>query len=318
MTVAAKLSDPLLPYLGTFSKVAELNSFTAAAKELGLTQAAVSQRIHSLEHALDVSLFDRHGGRAALNEAGRQLHPFAQRIMALHRDAISEVTGRSATIAGELILAASSIPGEHLLPAMLSEFRRSYPEIRVRVAVTDSSAVIRDIEAGEAHLGLVGGKIDNPHLQFEGFATDEMVVIVPPNHAWNRWQRISLKRLAKEPLILREPGSGSRWCLEQALAQHDSSISQLQVTLELGSNEAIKEAVLQGLGTSVISIYAVEKELRSKQLHAVRITDVALKREFFVVRDTRRPLPAPASVFLEFLQSRRRCECQVEDRPSPA
>ena len=120
MTVAAKLSDPLLPYLGTFSKVAELNSFTAAAKELGLTQAAVSQRIHSLENALEVSLFDRCGGRGELNETGRRLHPFAQRILALHRDAICEVTGRSATIAGELILAASSIPGEHLLPAMLS------------------------------------------------------------------------------------------------------------------------------------------------------------------------------------------------------
>ncbi len=151
-------ADPPLPYLETFAKVAELSSFTAAAKELGLTQAAVSQRIQSLEQALRTAVFDRHGSRTLLTDAGRRLLPFAQRILALHHEAVAEVTGQSLVLSGDLALAASSIPGEHLLPAMLAEFGRLHPRVHVRVSVTDSRAAAQAVAGGEAHLGLVGDK----------------------------------------------------------------------------------------------------------------------------------------------------------------
>ena len=109
-----------LPYLETFSKAAELSNFTAAGKALGMTQAAVSQRIHALEQALGVALFRRRGGRVLLTEAGQKLYDYAQRILDLHREARREVSGHETPVGGELLLAASSIPGEHLLPALLS------------------------------------------------------------------------------------------------------------------------------------------------------------------------------------------------------
>ena len=124
------VEDGQLPYLVTFSTAAELGNFTGAAKALGLTQAAVSQRIPVLEKTLKKSLFDRRGGRVSLTEAGRQLYAYAQRINDLHRDARTEITGYEPPLTGELEIAASSVPGEHLLPILLSGFGRKYPLVQ--------------------------------------------------------------------------------------------------------------------------------------------------------------------------------------------
>jgi DNA-binding transcriptional LysR family regulator len=127
------LADDQLPHLGTFSKAAELSSFTAAAKTLGLTQAAVSQRIHALERILDVPLVRRQGGRVLLTEAGQRLDDSAERILALHREARQEITGQQQPpISGNLSLGASTVPGEHLLPALLSMFHERFPASRSR------------------------------------------------------------------------------------------------------------------------------------------------------------------------------------------
>src|SRR5262249_35138798 len=129
-----------------------------------------------------------------------------------------------------------------------------------------------------------------------------MVLVVPASHAGLRRRRVSLKQLAQQPLIVREAGSGSRWCLEQALARVGKSLHDLRIVLELGSNEAIKEAVLRGLGAAFVSNLAVQKEIQAGQLHALRVTRLPLERELFVVWDRRRVLPIPARIFLHFLE----------------
>lgn len=298
------MTDEQLPHLETFAGAAELSSFTAAAHTLGLTQAAVSQRIHALELSLNVSLFQRQGGRVLLTDAGRRLHDYALRILALHREARAEITGQHQPIGGELNLAASSVPGEHLLPQLLMAFRERHPHIELRASVTDTRAVLREVEQGAVHVGLVGGKDDNPHLEYRGFASDEMVLVVPAGHPWSRRRRISLADLCKQPLILREAGSGSRWCLEQALARVEMSLRSVHVVLELGSNEGIKEAVLRGLGLAILSTHVVQKQAESGQLHVLRVMGLPLDREMFVVWDRRRVLPATAHLFLDLLESR--------------
>jgi DNA-binding transcriptional LysR family regulator len=291
-----------LPNLETFAKAAELSCFTAAARTLGLTQAAVSQRVQALEQTLGVALFRRQGGRVLLTEAGQRLYPYAQRILSLHEEARQEVTGHKLSVAGELSLAASSIPGEHLLPALLSVFRQKYPHIQIRVTITDSFAVLSQVEHGEAHVGLVGAKRDSPNLEFRSFACDQMVLVVPAEHPWRQRKRVSLKQLGEQPLILREAGSGSRFCLEQALSQAGRSVRELHIALELGSNEAIKEAVLRGMGLAVLSTHAVQKELDAGQLYALRVTSLRLRREMFVAWDRRRVLPIPAKLFLQYIE----------------
>src|SRR5262249_25341799 len=253
--------------------------------------------------SLNVSLFRRQGGRVLLTDAGRRLHAYALRILDLYQQARAEVTGRREPVGGELNLAASSVPGEHLLPRLLQAFRERHPHVEVRATVTDTRAVLHEVEQGGVHLGLVGGKDDNPHLQYRSFACDEMVLVVPAGHAWGRRRRVSLTELCSQPLILREAGSGSRWCLEQALARAGVSPRGVRVALELGSNEGIKEAVLRGLGLAVLSTHVVDKEVEAGQLHALRVTGLPLQREMFVVWDRRRVLPATAHLFLGLLET---------------
>jgi DNA-binding transcriptional LysR family regulator len=291
-----------LPYLDTFVRAAELSSFTAAARAMGLTQAAVSQRVAALEQELGVPLFSRQGGRVLLTEAGRLLHDYAQRILALHREAREKVTGRPQPVTGELSLAASSVPGEHLLPGLLSVFQQRHPHVQVKAAVADSQAVLEQVEQGQVHLGLVGRKPDSAHLEYRCFACDTLVLVVPAGHPWAGRGAVSLEDLGGVPLVLREPGSGSRWCLEQALARAGRSLRDLRIALELGSNEAIKEAVLRRLGLAVLSAQAIQKEVQAQQLHALQITGLALEREMFAVWDRRRVLPIPARLFLDLLE----------------
>ncbi len=292
-----------LPHLETFSKAAELSNFTAAAKALGLTQAAVSQRIHALEKSLDKSLFDRKGGRVLLTEAGRTLYAYAQRVIDLHREARREITGHETPVAGELVIAASSVPGEHLLPALLSVFGQKHPHVRVRAAVSDSMAVMGQVERGEVSVGLVGRKADNPNLEFRFLAADRMVLVAPAGHVLSRKKAVTVDDLAAHPLVMREAGSGLRHCFEKALDRAGRSMAELRVALELGSNEAIKEAVYRGVGVAVLSALAVQREIKSGTLHALEVEDIHCDREMFVVRDRRRVPPLTARLFLNFLDA---------------
>jgi DNA-binding transcriptional LysR family regulator len=295
--------DLQLPHLTTFSKAAELNSFTGAAKALRLTQASVSQRIQSLEKSLGTALFKRQGGRVLLTDAGQKLYDFAQRILDLYRQARREVTGKDAPIAGEILLATSSIPGEHLLPDLLRSFGEKHRRLRVHATVSDSMAVLRQVERGEVSLGLLGRKVNKPHLEFRHFASDRLVLAVPVGHALSTRRTVSIKQVSRYPLILREVGSGLRDCFEKSLDKAGLSLTDLRVALELGSNEAIKESVRKGVGVAILSSYALQREVNAGQLRALNVSDLHCEREMFVVRDRRRVLPLPARLFLTFLET---------------
>jgi DNA-binding transcriptional LysR family regulator len=220
MIVGRPLVDPAeaeagqLPYLEAFSKAAELSSFTGAAKVLRISQAAVSLRVQALEKRLGKPLFQRKGGRVLLTEAGQRFYTYAQRILDLHREAQRDITGHETPVDGELFIAASSIPGEHLPPALLSVFRKKHPHVRVHAPVSDSKTATGQVERGEASLGLVGRKAENPNLEFRYLASDRIVLIVPPGHILDGRKKVVVKQLARHRLVLREVGSGLRHCFE--------------------------------------------------------------------------------------------------------
>jgi LysR family transcriptional regulator, low CO2-responsive transcriptional regulator len=292
-----------LPHLETFCKAAELSSFTAAAQALRLTQAAVSQRIAALEKALGKPVFQRQRGRVALSPAGRTVYDYAQRILDLHREVRSQISGSEAPVTGELLLAASSVPGEHLLPALLADFRVAYPQIKVRATIGDSQTVLEQVERGTAHLGLVGQKTAHAQLEYRFLARDRMVLVAAPSHPLCKRRKLALTDLRAHPILLREAGSGSRHCLEKSLDKAGLTLADLSVALELGSNEAIKEGVLRGLGTAVLSAYAVQKELATGKLRQVNVVGLECERDMYVIHDRRRALPAPARQFLIFLEA---------------
>jgi DNA-binding transcriptional LysR family regulator len=149
----------------------------------------------------------------------------------------------------------------------------------------------------------VGRKVEKPHLDYRFLAGDRMVLVVPPGHPLSKRKKVTLKQLVSYPLILREPGSGLRHCFEKSLERAGRSPAELRVILELGSNEAIKEAILRGVGVAILSSYAVEKELRAASLHACAVSDLHCDREMFIVWDRRRVLPPPARLLLLFLET---------------
>jgi DNA-binding transcriptional LysR family regulator len=304
--MAEYASGPLLgelPHLTTFVRAAERGSFTAVATDLGISQAAVSQRIALLEKQLRVSLFDRQAGRIRLNEAGRRLYTYARKILDLHQGAREALGGLHLPVSGDLPLAASSVPGECFLPALLKAFQEKYPQVHVRATVSDSGSVLKDIETGRATVGLVGRKAENPCLESRPIGSDRLVLIIPSGHPSADRKAISLRTLSGEKLIIREPESGSRWVLEKGLERAGISIAVLNVTLELGSNAAIKDAVRRGLGVAFLSQMIVRRELDSKELQSVTVRGLDLTRHFYLVFHRRRPLPPSARVFLRFLET---------------
>jgi LysR family transcriptional regulator, low CO2-responsive transcriptional regulator len=292
-----------LPHLSTFARAAEQGSFTAAAAQMGITQAAVSQRIATLEGVLRISLFDRRAGRISLTEAGQRLYQFARHILNLHQKARRDLCGFHPSVSGDLPIAASSVPGECFLPALLSAFHAKHPLVHVRATVSDSGSVIKDIERGRATLGLIGQNAEKRTLETRSIGQDSLVLLVSSGHPWATRRTVSLDALAQEPLIIRESGSGSRYALEKSLERASRSLAELNISLELGSNAAIKDAVRRGLGVAFLSRFCVERELGSKDLRVIAVRGLCLMRDFYLVYHRDRPLSQAAGVFLHLVET---------------
>lgn len=292
-----------LPHLETFVKAAQLGSFTAAASELDVTQVAVSKRIAQLEGELGTSLFDRQARHVELTPAGRQLYAKAQDILRLHQEARESVSGEPMAVSGELSLAASSIPGEHLLPQWLAGFRLRFPQVHVRATVGDSGSVIRDVQRGQAMLGLVGRQPDSADMEVRPVAGDMLVLVAPKGSEWAKKRKLSLAELRRTPLVVREVESGSRWCLQKGLESAGIAWSDLNIAVELGSNAAICDAVRRGMGLGFVSRLAVQQDIKAGELVAIDVAGLKLERRLYVTYDRRRPLAPPAQAFLNYLDT---------------
>lgn len=284
--------------LRTFCKVAELESFTQAARRVHLTQAAVSQQIRALESELGVTLFERGARALALTNAGRKLHEYALRMLELHDDATREIARVATTLTGEVRLAASTIPAEHFLSPLLASFRQQCPQVTVTMLVAGSEATLAMIAANRADIGVAGLKPASPRLSFEPLVNDELVLVVQPTHRWARCKSVGLDELRREPFIAREIGSGTRSCLEQAGA----ALASFNLVMELASNEAVKEAVMQGAGVAVLSRRAVERDLNAGRLKAVAVAGLQPHRQFYLVTRKQPVLSPAAQKLAEFLR----------------
>lgn len=293
-----------LRHLKTFAAAAELQSFTRAAEVLGLTQAAVSQHVAALEKELKVALFDRSGRSAKTTEAGRRLYEYARRILDLLEEARRTVSQLPAgEVAGEMRIAASTVPAETLLPDLLMEFRRRCPRVREELAVSDSSEATAAVEAGRVDLGFVGELPRSSRLSSRPVARDELVLVVGPGHALaeRKRRRLSLKQLAEHPLLVREPGSGSRRCVEHALDAAGLPPDRLSVAMEINSNDAIRAAVERGVGAAFLSLAAVRRDVEQGRLVQLTVEGLDAHRQLYLLTDPRR-IPSPAvRAFLAFL-----------------
>ena len=289
--------------LEIFAKVAELGSFSRAADALFLTQPTISEHVRSLEDELGVQLLDRLGRGTTPTRAGQLLLGYAQRMLTLAREAQQAVDQLQGRMSGELAVGGSTIPGEYVLPALIGAFKTKYPDISIALLIGDSRQVSGWVEDGRVEVGMVGARPSARALESRELMTDELVVVVPAGHPWAERRTVGLADLRGEPLIMRERGSGSREALERALAEAGLDLSTFRIVAEMGSTQAIKQAVRALVGVSLISRRAVEDECRASLLACVKIKDLKVARAFYLVthRDrTRSPL---AQAFVAWLES---------------
>ena len=288
--------------LRIFCAVVEKGSFSQAAKMLHLAQPTVSFQIASLEKELGTKLLDRDGREVTVTKSGEVLYQYASRILQLTqeaRQAIDEVQG---LLRGELAVAASTIPGEYILPPILHRFKEKYSGIDIVLAISDTRGVIKKVMGNEVEVGAVGAKEEKEKLVFTKLATDRIVLITPPNRIWFKRDVITLDELKQVPFITRESGSGTRTIAMQKLKEMGIDEEELNVVMELGSTTVVKKAVECGVGVSFVSERAVETEVKLGLLKEVQVKGLELNRDFFLVHKRQRTLSPAASAFLQFLQ----------------
>lgn len=289
--------------LEVFAKVAELRSFSRAAEALFLTQPTVSEHVRSLEDELGVQLLDRLGRGATPTRAGLILLGYAGRILSLAREAQQAIDQFQGRMTGELVVGGSTIPGEYVLPALIGEFRTKYPDVSISLLIGGSRQVGEWVEEGRAEVALVGARPALRTLEARELMEDHLVVVVPAGHPWVSRGTLALEDLRGEPLIVRERGSGSRETVEQALAAVRLDLTAFRVVGEMGSTQAIKQAVRAGVGVSLISRRAVLDECRAGLLHCLTVDGLAFTRAFFLVTHRDRSRSPIAQAFLDFVES---------------
>jgi DNA-binding transcriptional LysR family regulator len=223
-------------------------------------------------------------------------------MLTLSREARQAMDGFQGRMSGELLMGASTIPGEYVLPAMVGRFKDKYPDISITLLIGGSQTVVDWVAEGRAELGVVGARPSHRGIEYKELMPDDVVMVTPGTHPWHGRKQISLDDLRAEPLLIRERGSGTRAALESALAEVGTDLGAFRVAGEMGSNQAIKQAVKAGVGVSVMSRRAVEEECKSGVLWCLRIKDLQVARSFYLATHrerSRSPLAEAFRVFLE-------------------
>lgn len=287
--------------LEVFVKAYELKSFSKAGLALYLAQPTVSEHIRLLEEDLGLALFDRQGKEVLPTQAGRLLYQHARQLMALRRDSLRIMKQFRDKGVGDLLIGGSNIPGQYLLPDLLGRFKDRFPGIRIRLFIGDTENIQTKILEGTIELGLVGAQSDHRQIFCQLLTTDELVCISPPEQVKEKQKTLDGQGLLTFPFIIREKGSGTRKALERAFKKIDLDVKDLRVVAEMGSNEAVRQAVKAGVGISIISRRAVQEDLEQGRLQEIKIKKLPLIRNFYLINLKQRTLSPLAQEFKEFI-----------------
>lgn len=269
-----------------------------------LSQPTISSHIKDLEDYFDSRLIDRLSKEAVPTKAGELLYGYAKRLLALRDETETALAEFKGKVRGRLVIGGSTIPGTYLIPPLISDFKKKYPDVIVSLNIGDSENIIEGILIGSLELGVVGAKAENKKILQKKLIEDEMRLIIPANHLWAVEKRVSLAMLLEEPFIVREQGSGTLKSLQQSLSHKGLMIEDLKVVAELGSTQAICQGIKTGAGVSILSTLAVREDLQAQKLIALEVDGLNLKRNFYLTWHRYRS-PSPLSeAFLEFLEQK--------------
>ena len=289
--------------LKVFCTVAETKSFSKTSEIIHLTQPAVSLQIQALEEVYETKLFDRSSGTVTLTPAGEVLYKYAKEILALYASAEKVIEKLTGLVKGSITIGASSNIGNYLLPSVITDFMKTHPKIKIHLLVGNTKRVIELLNSGNIDLGLVEGDVVRQKIVAKKLISDELLVIVSPNHSWAKKKEVSISDLVKEPFIFREAGSGTRQMIEKFLNRHEIMLQDMKVSIVLGSTEAIKDAVENGLGISIISRWAARKESKYGTLRILSIKEEKIVRDFSLIINKNLISSNALDEFLAFLKA---------------
>jgi DNA-binding transcriptional LysR family regulator len=288
--------------LQVFHTVARLLSFTKAAESLHMTQPAVTFQVRQLEEYFNTRLFDRTHNRISLTDAGKRVFEYADEIFDLYAKMENAVRDMTGEISGILIIGASTTIAEYMLPALLGDFKRKYPDINVHLKVSNSDGIVSMVENNDIDLGVVEAPVMNKNLVVENCRHDRLVAIVPPQHSLASEQKVQLKDLMNHAYIAREEGSGTREVIHEYLTIAGMKPADIHVAMELGSPEAIKGAVEAGMGVSIVSEVTIHKEMQLGTLVALEL-DPPMERPFSFVHQKQKFRQRAMDELLDFARA---------------
>lgn len=281
-----------------FESVARLLSFSRAAEELHLTQPAVSMQIRQLEDTVGLPLLEQVGKKIHLTEAGEELHHHCRVVARQLRETKEAMDSLRQGVRGRLDIAIIST-AKYFMPMLLARFCDAHPDVQLRLSVGNRERILEQLADNDVDMVIMGRPPGEVSVISEPFAKNPHVVIAPPGHRFTNAKRLSVQRVSEEPMIVREKGSGTRHLLERLFAEHGLKV---QARMEMSSNETIKQAVIAGMGISLLSIHTLKLELQTDSLVILPVQGLPVVRDWHLVHLKEKRLPPVARAFKSFLQ----------------
>lgn len=269
--------------LQVFYTVAKLLSFTKAAETLHMTQPAVTFQVRQLEDHFDTRLFDRTHNKILLTDAGQKVFFYAEKIFELNTEMEHSLRALSEDTSGTLSIGGSTTIAQYTLPLLLQGFREKYPDLSIKICEANTDGIVAKVESSMIDLGIVEAPVTNQDLDIDVFRSDELVLIVHPNHALAKKDSVKPSDILGLPFITREEGSGTKAVIFDYFTKNNIDKNSLNVCMELGNSESIKGAVETGIGVSILSKTTIEKELQLNRLSFVPLMP-KLTRNFYFVK----------------------------------
>jgi len=283
-----------------FVMVADLKSFTGAAELMYMTQPAVSSQIKALEETIGLAMIHRNDKKVELTEAGKEFYREAKSVLAAYDRAMEVMDEFRGLKRGRLTVGASTIPGEYLLPRYIGAFRRQFPGIQVILTVADTGAVLEMLLGRKIDLAVVGAKNDLPGVGYIPFLQDELVLIAAAESQIPA--QLSCADLAKLEFVVREKGSGTQKAVWETLSRCGLRQQDLQISMELGSTQAVLTAVAAGLGVGFVSSWAAENAIKAGAVRQITVSGADLHRQLFLATVAESYATHARDTFRDFLQ----------------
>jgi DNA-binding transcriptional LysR family regulator len=298
--------------LKAFYYTVKCGSLSAAAEALYITQPAVTKQIQQLQSTYGIKLLNRFGRKMVLTDAGETLYDFASKIFEAEGQAEEILRDFQERKSGRIRIHASESFGAYYLPFIVHRFReKSSNQIQISVHIFPNPVIIENTAKLENDLGFISYPVEHKKLVIRDVLEDRLVLIVPPIHPFAKKRLIQPRHLEGQPIIMHEKGSGTRHILDEFIQKNHLSVS---ISLELSNNEAIKRAVEQGMGLSVISENVVREEVQRKKLRAIPLADPTLKRKFYLIHHKDKYLSQPLQMLIH---TANQWATEYTSRPNP-